>query len=73
VKVEDLNEIQKAKLAVLQNAFGLCSLSGPEFYEALEKIYWLGFKAGHEMCARDEAIKKYKTDDIDPIDLEIFL
>jgi hypothetical protein len=43
-----LSEIQKAKVAVIQNACGICSLPEPEFYEALEKIYWLGFKAGHD-------------------------
>lgn len=68
-----LNEIQKAKVAVLQNALGICALPEPELYERLEKIYWLGFKAGHEMKSREEAIKKHKADDIDPIDLEIFL
>lgn len=71
--MKDLNEIQKAKVAVLKNALGLRSLPEPEFYEALEKIYWLGFKAGHEMKSREDAIAKHKTDDIDPIDLEIFL
>ena len=44
----NLNELQKAKLAVLQNAFGICSLPAVELYEVLEKIYWLGFKAGHD-------------------------
>jgi hypothetical protein len=48
---QDLSEIQKAKLVVLQNAFGICSLPEPELYQALEKIYWLGFKAGNEFNA----------------------
>lgn len=47
--MENLNEIQKAKIAVLQNALGICALPESELYERLEKIYWLGFKAGHEM------------------------
>lgn len=43
-----MSEIDKAKVAVLQNALGICALSEPELYERLEKIYWLGFKAGSE-------------------------
>ncbi len=56
-----LNEIQKAKLVVLQNAFGICSLSEAELYQALEKIYWLGFKAGNEFASPGllEAAKRY--------------
>lgn len=43
-----MSEIDKAKFAVLQNAFGINALREPELYERLEKIYWLGFKAGSE-------------------------
>ena len=46
-----MSEIDKAKLAVLQNALGINALSEPELYERLEKIYWLGFKSGSEFSA----------------------
>lgn len=54
------SEIDKAKLAVIQSAFGICSLSEPELYECLEKLYWLGFKAGHEFVtqASDKKVLK---------------
>lgn len=45
---DDLSEIDKAKLIVLRYAFGICSLPEQELYETLERIYWLGFKSGHE-------------------------
>jgi hypothetical protein len=44
----ELNEIQKAKIAVLEIALGICALEESELYERLEKLYWMGFKAGNE-------------------------
>jgi hypothetical protein len=52
--MEDLTEIQKGKLAVMQQALGLCALPEGEFYQALEKLYWLGFKAGDEYRKTEE-------------------
>lgn len=55
-----MSEIDKAKLTVLENALGIKALDEPELYERLEKIYWLGFKAGHEMNELDKAWENSK-------------
>ena len=43
------SEIQKAKSAVISAALGICTLDDKEVLECLEKLYWLGFKAGSEV------------------------
>ena len=43
-----IKDIEKAKMCVIENSFGIRTLSELDLLNKLEEIYWAGFKAGLE-------------------------
>lgn len=62
------SDVEEAKKAVLEAAFGICALPELELLQRLESIYWKGWKAGNEFVTGSliDDINKHFSEPLDP-------